>query len=156
MLTLFVFLHTTAEEINKIIKDINPKKATGLDKTPPKIIKLSANIVDSHFTSIINKDIDNNSFSENAEIVSVRPIFTKKKKKVENYRPVSTLNCFSKIYGKYVIEKIYILYERFLISVYICIWRKLQLMSCFDKFIENWKEFLDKGFVTSTFINGRI
>ena len=36
MLTLD-FPHVTAEEINKIIKDINPKKVTGSDKIPPKI-----------------------------------------------------------------------------------------------------------------------
>ena len=38
------FPDATAEEINKIIKDINPKKATGPNKTPPKIIKLSASM----------------------------------------------------------------------------------------------------------------
>ena len=36
------------EDINKIIKNINPKKATGPDEIPPKIVKLSANIIDSH------------------------------------------------------------------------------------------------------------
>ena len=92
------FPYATAEEINKSIKNINPKKATGPDKIPPKIIKVSTNIIDSNFTNIINKDIDNNRFSENTKIASVRPIFKKKEReKVENYRPVSILNCFSKI-----------------------------------------------------------
>ena len=39
---------------------------------------------------------------------TVRPIFKKKERhkvKVENYRPVSTLNCFSKLYEKYILEK---------------------------------------------------
>ena len=66
--------------MNKIIKNINPKKATGPDKVPPKIIKLSANIIDLHFTNITN-----NRFSENAKIASVRRIFKKKEReKVEN------------------------------------------------------------------------
>ena len=38
---------------------------------PIKIIKLLANIIDLHFTNIINKDIDNNHFSEKAKIASV-------------------------------------------------------------------------------------
>ena len=76
----FDFPHATAEEINKIIKDINPEKATGPDKIPFKIPKLSADIIDSHFTKIINKDIDNNRFSENAKIASVRPIFKRKER----------------------------------------------------------------------------
>ena len=44
----------TAVEINNIIKHLNPKKATGPDKIPVKIIKLMANIIDSHITKIIN------------------------------------------------------------------------------------------------------
>ena len=48
----------TAEQINKIIKKLNPNKATGPDKTPPKIVILSANI-SSHLANIINHDIDN-------------------------------------------------------------------------------------------------
>ena len=40
-------------EINKIIKQLNPKKATGPDKTPIKIVKLVANIIDSHSENTI-------------------------------------------------------------------------------------------------------
>ena len=36
------------EDINKIIKNINPKKATGPDKIPPNIVRLLAKIIDSH------------------------------------------------------------------------------------------------------------
>ena len=34
--------------INKIIKSLNSKKATGPDKIPPKLIKLAANIIACH------------------------------------------------------------------------------------------------------------
>ena len=60
------FPHATAEEINTIVKDINPKMATGLDKIRLIIIALSASILVLFFTNIINKDIDNNRFFENA------------------------------------------------------------------------------------------
>ena len=89
----------TTEEINKIIKELDPKKATGLDKIPPKIVKMSANVIDSHLANIINNDITKNVFSEKAKVASVRPIFKKnEREKIENYRPVSILNCFSKVY----------------------------------------------------------
>ena len=39
------------EDINKITKNTNPKKATDLDKIPPKIVRLSANI-NSHLVNI--------------------------------------------------------------------------------------------------------
>ena len=38
----------TAEQINKLIKKLNSKKATAPNKTPPKIAILSANRTDSH------------------------------------------------------------------------------------------------------------
>ena len=63
------------EGINKIIKNINPKKATGPDKIPPKIVK----IIDSHLMNIINNDLSNNSFSNEAKVATVRPVATKLK-----------------------------------------------------------------------------
>ena len=67
----------TAAQINKFIKRLNPNKAIGPDKIPPKIVILSANIIDSHLANIINHDLDNNSFSEDAKITTVRPIYKK-------------------------------------------------------------------------------
>ena len=97
----------TTEEINKIIKELDPEKATGLDKIPPKIVKMSANVIDSHLANIINNDITKNVFSEKAKVASVRPIFKKnEREKIENYRPVSILNCFSKVCEKFLLEKL--------------------------------------------------
>ena len=94
------------EDINKIIKNINPKKTTGPDKIPPKIVRLSANIIDSHLMNIINNDLSNDSFSNEAKVATVRPIYkTKSHNKIENYRPVSILSCFSKVYEKFLLEK---------------------------------------------------
>ena len=57
-------------------------------------------MIDSHLTNIINHDLDENSFSEGAKIATVCPICKKNDRdKVENYRPVSILNCFSKMYN---------------------------------------------------------
>ena len=38
---------------------------------------MSADIIDRHIANIINKDIVNNKFSENAKTAAVRPIFKK-------------------------------------------------------------------------------
>ena len=74
------------EEINKIIKELDPEKATGLDKIPQKIVKMSANIIDSHLANIINNDITKNVFPEKAKVASIRPIFKKnEREKIENY-----------------------------------------------------------------------
>ena len=49
------------EQVNKIFRNINPRKATGPDEIPPKITKMSANIIDSHLTSITNSDLKRNA-----------------------------------------------------------------------------------------------
>ena len=67
----------TTEEINKIMKELDPKKATGLDKIPSKIAKMSANVVDSHLGNVIINNITKNVFSEKAKVTSVKPISKK-------------------------------------------------------------------------------
>ena len=48
--------------MNKIIKELDPKKATGLDKITPKIVKMSACVIDSHLANIINNNTANKVF----------------------------------------------------------------------------------------------
>ena len=43
-------------DINKLLRNINIKKATGPDTILPKLVKLSASIADSHLCNIINKE----------------------------------------------------------------------------------------------------
>ena len=62
-------------------------------------------MIDSHLTNIINHDLDENSLFEGAKIATVCPICKKNDRdKVENYRPVSMLNCFSKTYNRFLHE----------------------------------------------------
>ena len=137
----------TSGQINKIIKELNAKKATGPDKIPPKIVRLSANIIDSHLTNIINSDLLKDSFSEDAKTASVRPIFKKKERdKIENYRPVSILNCFSKIYEKFLLEAFKPFIDTFL-SEYIAAYREHYSSNhVLIRLIENWKKALDEKF----------
>ena len=85
----------SAKDINQIIKSLNISKAKGPDGISAKFVKISADI--------INEDISNNKFSENAKTATVRPIFKKgDRTKIENYRPVSLLNIFTKIYERFL------------------------------------------------------
>ena len=71
-------------------------------KIPSKLVKFSVNVIYAYLTYIFNVIYINvitfNVFSNSAKIALVRLIFKKKNSTIiENYRPVNTLNCFSKI-----------------------------------------------------------
>ena len=102
----FDFPIEEVEDINKIIKSLNLRKATGPDGIPVKILKIARNVIDSHLTNIINRDIKENKFSEDAKTALVRPLHKKNDRdKIQNYRPVS-LNGFSKVYERYLLNSL--------------------------------------------------
>ena len=45
---IFDFPEATTEDINIIIKSLNPNKAIGPDRIPLKMIKTASNVTDSH------------------------------------------------------------------------------------------------------------
>ena len=53
----FGFPTAKVEYINKTIKSLNPRKATGPDGIPVKILKIARNVIESHLTNIINREI---------------------------------------------------------------------------------------------------
>ena len=57
------------------MRKLNPNKATGPDRVSIKVIKASANIIDSNLTYIKNKDRKTNKYSEDAKAALVRRIY---------------------------------------------------------------------------------
>ena len=120
----FILPKAQVSDINSLLKGINIKKATGPDTIPPKLGRMSADIIDSHLCNLINMDIDNDDFSDGGKIASFRPLFKKKSRnKIENYRPVSILNTFSKIFERYIHNSLTPFVDNFL-SVFISAYRK--------------------------------
>ena len=142
---VFNFPEASTEEINKIIKSLNPHKATGPDGIPLKIIKTAANVIDCHLAYIINKDLKENKFSENAKTAMVRPIYKKDDRdKIKNYRPVSLLNGFSKIYERFLHNSLSDFTENIL-SKFVSAYRKSYSSNhVLLKLIEEWKKSLDE------------
>ena len=141
----------TAEQINKIIKKLNPNKGTGPDKIPSKIVLLSANIIDCYLANTINHDLDNNSFSEGEKIARVRPIYKKTNRdKNENYRPASILNCFWKI-ERFLHEQFKPFVETFL-SGFAAAWKRYSCNHVLMQLIGNWKRALHVNFQTATIL----
>ena len=147
--------HACKDDINKIIKSLNTKKATGPDGIPLKLIKLSADIIDYYLTTIINDDLSRSSFSEGAKEALVHPIFKKKdRKNKENYRPVSILNGFSKVYERFINDSMLPIIQNFL-SDFVSAYRKHYSSNhILINLLENWKKNLDnKKIVGAVFMD---
>ena len=128
---------------------MNPKKATGPDKIPVKIVKLAASVIDSHLTNIINNDLSNNAFSDSAKLASVRPIYKKDdRNEIKNYRPVSILNCFSKIYEKFLNEQLLPFVNRSISELMSAYRSGYSTNHVLIRFIENWRHALDNNLFT--------
>ena len=145
----FDFPKPTVEDISKIIKSLNPKKATGPDGIPIKVLKYASNAIDSHLSHIIGNDIEKNNYSEEPKTALVRPIFKKNERnKIENYRPVSILNGMSKIYERFIHNSLSS-YAENILSNFISAYRKAYSSNhVLLRLIEHWKKSLDnKNFV---------
>ena len=55
----------------------NPRKATGPDFIPLKVIKFASNVIDYHLYIIIIKELEKNRYSEEPKTALLRPIFRK-------------------------------------------------------------------------------
>ena len=85
---------------------------------------MSADITDCHIANITNKVISDNKFSENAKTATVRQTFKNgDRTEMKNYRPVSLLNIFTKIYERFLHENLTNYVDTFL-SKFISAYRK--------------------------------
>ena len=129
------------EQVNKSLRNINSRKATGVDKIPPKVVRMLSNIIDSQKTTIINIDLKRNAFSDSAKVPSIRPVFKRKGERTEikNYRPVSILNCYSEVYERFIHKNIMPSVTNFL-SDFISAYRKGSNKNhVLLRLIGNWK-----------------
>ena len=152
---IFDFPGATTEDIDKIIKSLSPNNANDPDRIPLKIIKTAANVIDSHLAYIINKDLKENKFSENAKTALVRPIYKKDdRNKIKNYRPVSLLNGFSKIYERFLHDSLYNFTDKIL-SKFVSAYRKSYSSNhVLLKLIEEWKKSLDDKNIIGAVLTG--
>ena len=96
---------TNAEEVVEIIKDFDTGKASDI---PVILVKRSAGIISPILTKLYNKNIENGIFPEKFKTGKVTPVYKKGNAELlENYRPVSTLPIFGKIFEKIIYKRLY-------------------------------------------------
>ena len=141
------FSKVSKNEVNKLLKSVDIKKSVGDDTIPPKFIKLAADIIDDPLTKAINSSIEQHIFPNTAKKSAVLPIFKDDERTNKlNYRPVSNLNQFSKIYEKVIKNQMEFFFDNCL-SKFMSAYRKaFSSQHVLIRLIEEWKRNLDKNF----------
>ena len=137
----------TTKEINTILKSLDSKKAPGIDKTPTKLVKLASDILAEPLPIAINNSISTSTFPNNPKIASVVPINKKTDDKyvISNSRPVSILNCFSKVYEN-VIKNELLKSMNVHLSPFLSAYRKnYNTQHVLLRLLEEWREHLDNN-----------
>lgn len=93
--------------VKKIVDKLKPKTSCGHDEISTKIMKLSIDTIIHPITHIINLSFSKGIFPKQLKIAKVIPLFKSgAKDQQKNYRPISLLPAFSKIFEKIMFNKI--------------------------------------------------
>jgi hypothetical protein len=99
---------TSTNEISKIIRSLKNKNSYGYDEIPIKILKVSIPFIKYLLAYIINKSLTNGIFPACLKYSQMNPTFKSgDKSDMSNYRPISLLTSFSKIFEKVICKRFY-------------------------------------------------
>ena len=142
--SIFLFKEISVDEVEKYFKDLDPKKASTFNNIPPKLFKVNYDICGDIVAQLINKSIETSHFPNRLKLADLTPIHKCGDKTCQkNYRPISILPIFSKIYEKVIQTQINTFIEKY-ISHYMCGYRKgYNPQHALLTLIEYWKKSLD-------------
>ena len=120
-----------------------------MDAIPPKLINIGADIIAEPLTQAINYCLRQGIFPDNAKFASVVPVDKGKPDKYNflNYRPVSILNTFSKIYKKVIKNQLVSYFDKHLSRFISAYRKKYSIHQVNIRLLEEWREKLDKNFI---------
>jgi hypothetical protein len=106
-LNSFCLFPIDAAEVVQIVSAFKNKWSAGFDCIPVNILKLSIQYVAEPISQLINSSFTTGIFPDKLKIAKVCPIFKSGEKySFTNYRPISILSSFSKIFEKAVSNRL--------------------------------------------------
>ena len=107
--TMF-FSEIESHEIDSIIMQLNPNKSSDMS---PRILKLFRNSISPTFATLFNNCMYAGVFPDRLKIARVIPLHKGgEKNEISNYRPISLLPVFSKIFEKLIHSRITSFFEK--------------------------------------------
>lgn len=103
-----IFLYpTNAAEITTFIKELKNKKAPGIDGIMPTTLKEITELIAEPLAGIINKAIVEGICPSAFKVAVIKPIYKNgSREEVTNYRPISLITNFAKIFEKVIKDRI--------------------------------------------------
>ena len=140
----FVFNEINPEIIQRKLKALNIRKATGYDGIPGKLLRLAHRELSVPIASLINTCISNNKFPGIMKAAEVSPIYKKADSLNKgNHRPVSVLTTVSKLYESVMNDQM-IQHFIHIFDDLLCAYRKgYSSQALLTKCLEDWKAALD-------------
>ena len=96
------------QKVIKLLKAIDVAKATGLEKIPNRLLKISADVVALSLTGILNQSLVTGIFPPDWKLAKVSPTFKNESKSdLNNYWPISVFPTVAKIFEKVIYDQLY-------------------------------------------------
>ena len=142
----FEFHHVSQDTVHKMLNKLKTSKATGFDELPPKVIKMCSTELTPMLTDLINTSIDNKQFPDEMKKAEISPIYKKENDMLkDNYRPVSILTIFSKVYECILADQLKTFFEPILNKLLCAYRKKYGCDHVIVKLVDAWKWALDKN-----------
>ena len=95
------------KEIANVVRSLKTKESHGYDEIPTKVIKQSISYISSPLTYICNMMLSSGVFPTRLKFAQVKPLYKKgERMDLTNYRPISLLPSFSKIFEKIIFKRL--------------------------------------------------
>ena len=89
------------KEIENVVRSLRTKESHGYDEIPTKVIKQSISFISSPLTYICKLMLSSGVFPTRLKFAQVKPLYKKgERMDLTNYRPISLLPSFSKMFKK--------------------------------------------------------
>ena len=114
VLNSFQLFDTSTEEISKLITELNPRKGNRIGDIPTSMIKLSNQIISPILCDIYNTCMSQGCYPNVLKIAHVIPIHMKgPKDECSNYRPISLLSNFNRLFEKILYCRLLRFFEKY-------------------------------------------
>ena len=157
VLNSFYLSNVTYDQVLLEIKRLDPRKSPGPDNMRAKVLQLCPEVFAYNLTKIFNFYIDAGIYPDEMKIARVIALYKKGEHYLaDNYRPISLLSCFNKIFEKLICKQLLKFFEMYkLFYEYQFGFRKLfSTCSALIETTDSIKRLIDEGnFVLGIFVD---